>query len=203
MSTPVTTFISAARAFQALVAEIPDDAWDGSGLGDWDLRSLVGHTSRSLITTATYVHVPAEHEDLPDAAAYYAAIRASLSGDSTAIVERGRQAGRDLGPDPLAAITELTDNVTALVATADDRLIQVIGGMGIRLHAYLETRTFELAVHSGDIAAAIDVAFTLPEDVLAGALTLAARTAAVLGDGPTLLAALTGRATLPNRFSVV
>ncbi len=203
MPTPVTTFISAARAFQALVAEVPEDAWDGPGLGDWDLRSLVGHAARSLITTATYSRVPADHEDLPDAPAYYAAIRAALTADSAAIVERGRQAGRDLGDDPVGAINELTASVTELVTVADDGLIQVIGGLGIRLHEYLDTRTFELAVHSIDIARAINEPFTLPDDVLVGALTLAARTAAAIGGGAALLAALTGRATLPDDFSVV
>ena len=28
-----------------LVHDIPGDRWDGPGLGEWDLRSLVGHTS--------------------------------------------------------------------------------------------------------------------------------------------------------------
>jgi hypothetical protein len=39
--------------------------------------------------------------------------------------------------------------------------------------------------------------------VLAEAVTLAARVAVELGQGPTLLAALTGRASLPSGFSMV
>jgi hypothetical protein len=44
-SGPVATFASAARSFAVLVHDIPGDRWDGPGLGEWDLRSLVGHTS--------------------------------------------------------------------------------------------------------------------------------------------------------------
>ena len=44
------TFAEAARTFVALVARIPQNRWNGPGLGEWNLRSLVGHTSRSLVT---------------------------------------------------------------------------------------------------------------------------------------------------------
>ena len=38
------TFAEAARTFVGLVRALPNDRWDGPGLGEWDLRSLVGHT---------------------------------------------------------------------------------------------------------------------------------------------------------------
>ena len=50
------------------------DRWDGPGLGEWDLRSLVGHTSRSLLTVETYLGRPADTEEVPGPAAYYVAI---------------------------------------------------------------------------------------------------------------------------------
>ena len=71
---PRHTFAEAAAALGQLVRAIPPDAWDGPGLGEWDLRSLVGHTSRSLITVETYLGQPANSEDVPSAAAYYSAI---------------------------------------------------------------------------------------------------------------------------------
>ena len=43
-------FLSAADSFVAQVARIPVRDLAGPGLGDWDLRALVGHTSRSLVT---------------------------------------------------------------------------------------------------------------------------------------------------------
>ena len=51
--------------------DIPEAKWDGPGLGDWDLRSLVGHASRSLITVSTYLQTTAEQEDLADPVEYY------------------------------------------------------------------------------------------------------------------------------------
>ena len=90
-----------------------------------------------------------------------------------------------------------------LAAGAGDPLIEVIGGLGIRLHTYLPTRTFELAVHALDIARATGLSFSLPEDVLAEATLLAAQIGVATGRGETLLMSLTGRTALPPSFSVV
>jgi hypothetical protein len=73
-SDPVATFASAVGSFAALVRDIPADRWDGPGLGEWDLRSLVGHTSRSLITVSTYLQQPAEREDITTPQEYYAKV---------------------------------------------------------------------------------------------------------------------------------
>jgi len=40
-------------------AAIVGDRWDRPGLGEWDVRSLVGHTSRALLTVETYLARPA------------------------------------------------------------------------------------------------------------------------------------------------
>jgi uncharacterized protein (TIGR03083 family) len=199
-----TTFESAARSFADLVRRIPDTAWDGPGLGDWDLRALVGHASRSLITVSTYLQTSADREDIATPQAYYAWTAHYISNaGAEAIIERGRQAGRDLGADPVGTIGGLIERVTAELATAGDPLIEVIGGLGIRLHTYLPTRTFELAVHGLDIARAVGLSFDLPADVLEAAVVLAARIGVETGRGDVLLMSLTGREMLPPSFSVV
>jgi mycothiol maleylpyruvate isomerase-like protein len=199
-----TTFESAARSFADLVRRIPDTAWDGPGLGVWDLRALVGHASRSLITVSTYLQTSADREDIATPQAYYAWTADYISNaGAEAIIERGRQAGRDLGADPVGTIDGLIERVTAELATAGDPLIEVIGGLGIRLHTYLPTRTFELAVHGLDIARAVGLSFDLPADVLEAAVVLAARIGVETGRGDVLLMSLTGRETLPPSFSVV
>ena len=204
MAGSITTFESAARSFAGLVHRIPGDRWDGPGLGDWDLRSLVGHTSRSLITVSTYLETSAERDDVATPQAYYARIREVASdAGADAIVERGRQAGRDLGADPAGTIDELVQRVLGELASTDNPLIEVIGGLGIRLQTYLPTRTFELAVHGLDIARATGLSFTLPEDVLDEATVLAARIGVATGQGETVLLSLTGRKALPASFSVV
>jgi hypothetical protein len=200
----VTAFESAARSFAGLVHRIPADGWDGPGLGEWDMRSLVGHASRSLITVSTYLETSAEHEDVATPQDYYAGIADYMSStDAEAITERGRQAGRDLGDDPAQAIDDLVESVLADLATAADPLVAVIGGLGIRLHTYLPTRTFELAVHSLDIARAAALSFDLPDIVLDEATVLAARIAVTTGRGSEVLMSLTGRRVLPPGFSVV
>lgn len=204
------TYASAATTFADLVRRIPAAAWTGPGLGEWNLRDLVGHASRSLVTVSTYLRTPItggagdRREDVTSAADYYVQIRdyASTLGAAD-VAERGRQAGRDLGADPAAAVDALVQKALSDVAAADDPLIQVIGGLGIRLGNYLPTRTFELAVHGLDIARASGVALTLPEDVLTEAATLAARIAVRTGDGDALLLAMTGRVALPDGFAVV
>ncbi|OBF29620.1 maleylpyruvate isomerase N-terminal domain-containing protein [Mycobacterium sp. ACS4331] len=197
-------FESAARAFADLVREIPDSTWSGPGLGEWDLRSLIGHTSRSLVTVHEYLKSPADQEDIADAAGYYVHVRAaSASLDPAQIVERGRQAGQALGADPVSTIDTLVEQALADIDAAGDPLITVIGGVGIRLSSYLPTRIFELAVHGLDIAEAARVEFTPPSDVLTAATVLAAQIAVAFGDGPTVLRSLTGRAALPPRYSVV
>lgn len=200
----IAAFASAARGFAELVHEVPAEAWDGPGLGEWDLRALVGHASRSLITVSSYLQTPAEREDITTPQQYYAMVNPSALGlDPADVVERGRQAGRDLGDDPAATVDELVWRVLDELAVAGDPLVTVIGGAGIRLHTYLPTRTFELAVHSLDIAGAVGISFTLPDDVLTEAVALAGRIAVATRQGETVLLALTGRAELPPSFSIV
>ena len=198
-----TTFLDAAATVADLVDRVPPSAWSVPGLGVWDLRALVGHTARSLITVATYVDRPAAAEDVAAPEAYYALITSAGAANTDAVAQRGRDAGAALGDHPAAAFRALlTTAAEALDRAGDDDLIETVAG-GMRVAAYLPTRTFELVVHGGDIdrATGLPVAFAAP--VLAEAAALAARVAVELGHGPTVLAALTGRTVLPPGLSVV
>jgi uncharacterized protein (TIGR03083 family) len=198
-----STFLAAAAAVADAVDRIPATAWDGPGLGVWDLRALVGHTSRSLVTVVEYLGRPAPAVEIATPEAYYAAIAGVAGADSAAVVERGRAAGAALGDDPAAAFrARLADAVGALERAADDDLLTTIAG-GMRLVEYLPTRTFELVVHGADVAGATGIPVAFPQPVLAEAAALAARVAVQVGRGPEVLAALTGRAPLPPGFSVV
>ena len=194
-------FAEAATAYAELVAGITPDQWPEPGLGEWDVRALVGHTSRSLVTVETYLGQPAASEDLPSPAAYLAA--GLGKADPAAVADRGRAAGQALGDDPAGFVRALVDRVLPMVAGDDDPLITTVGG-GMRLRQYLPTRTFELVVHGLDISRATGLS---APDYSAGLLTevlsLAAAAAVLGGRGPELLLALTGRTTLPSGFSVV
>ena len=196
------TFTLAAESFATLVDRIPADAWDGRGLGQWDLRSLVGHTSRSLITVQTYLDRPAEVEAVSSPEDYYLATAAIVAADPAAVVERGRQAGLALGDDPVGTVRALLEDVLPRVRAAENPLIETIAG-GMRLDSYLPTRTFELVVHSFDIARATGLEPIIPEVALAEVAALAARIAVAQGSGPELILALTGRDSLAPGFSVV
>ncbi len=197
------TFVQAGRSFVDLIDRIPDNAWDREGLGEWDLRSLVGHTSRSLITVITYLRQPADNEDVASAAVYYRLSSQIITADPAAVTERGRQAGIALGTDPVAEIRRLHDEaVTAVNGVHADPVITTIAG-GMRLSRYLPTRTFELTVHCLDIAAACGLEFSPPAPALRAALHLAADVTLLRDDGAQVLLALTGRRSLPVGFSVV
>ncbi len=197
-------YAEAAAAFAALARRIRPGQWDQPGLGDWDIRSLAGHASRSLTTVLSYLDQPAERAVIATPEQYYAWVRAAAASlGAAAVAERGRQAGRELGADPAASVGRLAAEAERRVrGTAGDPVITTLGG-GMRLSAYLPTRTFELAVHGLDLAAAAGVPAGLPPAVVSAATDLAARIAVVLGDGPLLLRALTGRAALPGGYSVV
>lgn len=198
-------YAEAAQAVSGLVARIPDDAWDGPGLGEWDLRALVGHTSRAFVTVLTYLERPADTEDIDSPEGYYALIPAMTGEgiDQAAVAQRGRDAGAALGDEPAAAFAALAQRAVAAARAADpDALISSIAG-GVRVASYVPTRTVELVVHGHDIAAATGLAVAFTEHTVTQVATVLARTAVRLGHGPALLDALTGRAPLPPGFSVV
>jgi hypothetical protein len=198
-----TSYLSAARSFVDQVAAVPVDALDGPGLGDWDLRALVGHASRSLVTVETYLDQPADVTDVPTAAAYYLRIAEAGGAVGPAVTERGRQAGAAMGDDPASFVRDLATRVDERLTAYDDAylLTTIVGGM--RLGEYFRTRTFELVVHGFDIAAACGVDPAFDEQPLVDAATLAAEVAARSGRAADLLHALTGRVGLPDDFTVV
>ncbi|MCW2530378.1 MAG: hypothetical protein JWM76_5238 [Pseudonocardiales bacterium] len=199
-----TTYQQAAYGFADLVDEIGDEYWTSPALGDWDLRSLVGHTSRALVTVRTYLQRRTDVAAVAGPAQYLA--RATPAGEVTdphAVARRGREAGAALGSEPATTVRALVEEVVEIVyAVEGDPIIETIAG-GMRLSHYLPTRTFELAVHSLDIAAAADLETTLAGPVLSEALALAVQAAQLGGDGQELLLALTGRRRLDDGFSVV
>ncbi|MCO1656514.1 maleylpyruvate isomerase N-terminal domain-containing protein [Pseudonocardia humida] len=206
MPDPAALFADAAATVADLLDRVAPDAWDGPGLGAWDLRALVGHTSRSLVTVITYLDGPAVEERVGSAAEYYALIKTGTipgTADPEAIVERGRRAGAQLGDDPAAAFRALIGPATAKVAeVGPDTVVETIAG-GMRVDRYLTTRTFELVVHGLDIAAATGGEVVFAPGVLSEALGMSAEVAVRLGEGEAVLLALTGRRPLPAGFCVV
>lgn len=195
----------AAAGFIELLLPLGEADWPAPALGEWTVRDLVGHTSRALSTVESYLD-PARTAARPEvagAAAYYRAASTALA-DPVAVTERGRQAGAALGARPAEAVASTAGRVLTLVdGSRDDALVTTpVGTMS--LVGYLPTRTFELVVHSLDLAAAVGAG--IPAQLagpLPGCLQLAAVLAADRGDGVDVLLALTGRRALPAGFSVL
>ncbi|GAA2729067.1 maleylpyruvate isomerase N-terminal domain-containing protein [Cellulomonas aerilata] len=193
-------FAEAAQWFVGTVALVAD-RWGEPGLGEWDVRALVGHTSRSLLTVESYLARPAERVEVASAPHYYRATRAISSGPEVA--QRGRDAGVALGEDPAGAVAAIAARVVPLVDGSDPAALLTTVAGGMRLADYLPTRTFELVVHTTDLAAALSVPAAVPPVAATQALHLVAALAVEDGHAAPLLLAVTGRAPLPPGFSVL
>src|SRR4051794_2734474 len=181
-------FSDAAQWFLATTALV-GDRWDRPGLGEWDVRALVGHTSRSLLTVEAYLARPAYEVDVASVTGYYHATRTIAAGPEVA--ERGGAAGAALGTDPEAVVAATVARVLPVVEVlrGTELLTTIVGGM--RLSDYLPTRTFELAVHTADLAAALDVPPDLPASAAGQALRIAGELALDGGHAAPLLLAVT------------
>jgi hypothetical protein len=202
------TYRSAVVSFADLVSRLPADRWEAHALGEWSLRELVGHTVGSGLrqvpvilgtsAAAATLHSPQEYWTFarsapPELVAAAVAASATDAGET----------GRWLGAEATARVSELAGQATAALAAArdDDVVATAAGGMLVR--DWVPTRTFELVVHGLDIATAAGVPFEVGQDAMAEVVTMAAQIAAAAGDGPQVLRALTGRAPLPEGFSVL
>ena len=98
----------------------------------------------------------------------------------------------------MAAVAEIAERVRRLVDSCDgsELLTTIVGGM--RLRDYLPTRTFELAVHTADLALAMGEPVDVPPSAAAQALAIVADIAVTDGKAGTFLLQATGRTGLPR-----
>jgi hypothetical protein len=196
----VAGFSEAASWFVRTVTLV-DGRWAEPGLGEWDVRSLVGHTSRALLTVEAYLAHPATSVVVPSALDYFVVTRSLAAGPDVAA--RGRDAGAALGTDPAAEVAAIAARVVPLAASCSgDEVIETIAG-GMRLADYLPTRTFELVAHTTDLASALDLPLDVPARPALQALSLVSALAVDAGAAGPLLRAALGRTGLPEGFSVL
>jgi uncharacterized protein (TIGR03083 family) len=201
--TSTTDFETAARSFLDLVAEVRPAQWADPALGSWNVRSLVGHTGRAILTVEQYLLAdPAPEVTTPDAESYYAEVFSTYT-DNDAIAARGVEAGKALTENSGEEFEALLQRALALVEQNGPDRIVAIGPIGIPLDEYLRTRVFELVVHGMDIAKAAGLPHGIPSEVVANTAELAARVAVRKGNGEDILFAMTGRRPLPPRFSIL
>lgn len=191
-----------AAGWFVLTAAAGVDCCEARALGDWTVRDLIGHTSRALITVENYLDKEVAAVEINSSVEYFRAASASI-GDPAAVALRGRDAGAALGPDVGAAVEKVADRVLARVRTEkpDALVVTPVGGM--RLIDYLPTRTFELTVHTSDLAVALGQPLDLPPTAAAESFSVLGGLAAQSGTAGPILLAATGRRALPSGFTVL
>ena len=192
----------AVEFFLDAAGKVRPEQWDAPALGVWSVRDLVGHASRSITRIEEFGARRAAAADVASAADHY---RRSLGRPNAneQVAERGREAAKALGEDPLAAMREDWARAERILdATPEDEIIAYDNG-GIRFGDYLETRVFELTIHALDLANAIGVEAQPPREALALTLRTLADLALESGRGAQLALAATGRAPLGEGFSVL
>ena len=190
-------YFNAVDAFLVLADQVGPDDWDRPALGVWDVRSLVGHTGRAMTTVRDYLTKPAEQVACQTAAEYFVAALSHASADVHAgVAQRGVAEGQALGEDPPASLRALADQVRALLADAGNPVVTTFAG-GMRLQDYLQTRVFELTVHSLDLADALGHSYAFPDEAVELSVEIIGRVGVLTGQGPQVLRVLTGRGGSP------
>ena len=196
------TYLEAGEYFGGVVDQVDIDGWDEPALGEWCVRDLTGHTYRAFTTILSYSDKPGEKVELERPVDYFLKV---LEGhaDPKMVAERGRAAGLEIIDDPKMMVRGFAMYVkNKLEELSDDHIMGTPAG-GIRLIDYLPTRTFELIIHTMDLAKALGVDAAPPEKGMAATLEILGQIALYRGRAPSLVMAATGRGGLPDGFSVL
>jgi hypothetical protein len=185
MSSSVVPFQAASRFFVDAVAAVPVERYEARWSDEWRYLDLIGHGNRANVLPVEYYErpVPAAGSDyvLPEN-----------------IAERGRQAVKELGGDPVVSVGAASDRALALVASApDDATVGTPFGE-LTLDSYLRSRTAELVLHGLDLHTDIDP----PPEALSECGAFLVERAVLRGRGLDVVRALSGRGTLPPDFNV-
>lgn len=181
-------FKQAIDFFLDIVSRIPSDQWTAPALGVWNVRDLVGHTSRAMTTVEQYATVGAD------------SFGVGLSSD---IAERGREAARGLGGDPVTTVRSIAQRVVSLVNNLpDNHLLKTPFGEQ-KLVDYFPSRVSELTIHTLDLGNAIGQSASAPPDCLRESLYFLSDLAVHRGVANDVLFSLTGRRALADRFSLL
>ena len=196
------TYLEAGEFFAKVVDQVDIDGWEVPALGEWCARDLTGHTYRAFTTILSYSAKPGDKVDLESPVDYFLKAFESLA-DPKMVAERGRAAGLEIIDDPRMMVRGFAMYVkNKLDELGDDHIMDTIVG-GMRLIDYLPTRTFELIIHTMDLAKAVGVDSKPPEKGMTATLEILGQIALYRGQASDLVLAATGRGGLPTGFSVL
>jgi len=196
------TYLEAGEYFVGVIDKVDIDGWEAPALGEWCVRDLTGHTYRSFTTVLSYSAKPGDKVELERPVDYFLKAFEALA-DPKQVAERGRAAGLEIIDDPKMMVRGFAMYVkNKLDELSDDHIMATPVG-GIRLIDYLPTRTFELIIHTLDLAKAVGVAVEPPSNGMESTLQILGQLALYRGHAPNLILAATGRHGLPDGFSVL
>jgi len=196
------TYLEAGEYFASVVDQVDIDGWEAPALGEWCVRDLTGHTYRAFTTVLSYSAKPGDKVDLERPVDYFLKPLDSLAGPKQ-VAERGRAAGLEIIDDPRMMVRGFAMYVKNKLEELPDDYILACPGGNIRLIDYLPTRTFELIIHTIDLAKAVGVDAEPPEAGMASTLEIMGQLALYRGHSSDLIMAATGRGSLPESFSVL
>ncbi len=161
-----------------VVAEIKPEQWDQHAIGNWTVRHLVGHSSRSLGRLEEHAAAsPVEPTG----------VDVTTSSD-----DRGFAAAKALGDDPLGALKTLADRVLPFVdGLPQDYMLDLPQGKH-PVDDFMPSRIQEVTVHAMDIAAALGSDIKPPVECLRHSLYFHADRAIERNLAVELVLALTG-----------
>jgi hypothetical protein len=183
-------------------SKITAEQWDANWRGAWTVRQLVGRASRVMLRVERDLESSPPEENLTTPVAYLEKVIATPY-DESSVPEAVETAATALGERPADELAAIDKKVSdRLARVRDDQLVNTPFG-GIRLDRYLPAATFQLVVHTLDLAAAIGSDDSPPAGSLTTAMDLGTRLAQQRGRAQILLLGMVGREPLPPEFSVL
>ena len=196
------TYLEAGEYFASVVDQVDVDGWDEPALGEWCVRDLAGHTYRAFTTVLSYSAAPDDKVEIERPVDYFLKVLGDNVGHKQ-VAELGRAAGLEIIDDPRMMVRGFAMYVkNKLDDLGDDHIMGTVVG-GMRLIDYLPTRTFELIIHTMDLAKAVGVDAKPPENGMTATLEILGQIALYRGHASDLVLAATGRGGLPVGFSVL
>jgi uncharacterized protein (TIGR03083 family) len=185
-------FRASAEWFVAVVDDVGSDGWERPALGEWNVRELVGHTSRNCLLITDYLDVGSTGQVVVGPFAFWNAVLSKeRSAVHASIAEQAAEQALSLGPDVAASMRELIERTIQLVDRASDTAALRFGSAGtLALIDLLPSRVVEFVGHGLDICHAIgrEHADLPPDTARFAAVLLASR-----GDPVAITQALLGR----------
>ncbi len=202
-------FHVAIKGFLETVDSLEQDQMTLMALGNFSVRDLLGHTSRALSTIEDYIVPSIISVSQMTAVSYFTHVWKPLGSKERMlrdqnIEERAHSTALNFSEDMKEALHNLALRVENIVKNAnDDTAVNTAAGE-MKLIEYLPTRTFELSVHTLDLARATGKPIPVClKPAIEASLMLASSLVIQNNEASEVLLALCGRDTLPTGYSIV